>query len=113
MTVMIMMEFSCWKHIFVICYFDFTDSEVGVDSYNDVDDIYDNDDVWDDCISGNGGNTYMRVTYDDDQNRTTCEKKSVEKNCTHWIHFEKKSSALESHKPQSATSLWTCPTAHR
>ena len=41
-----MMEFSCWKHIFVICYFDFNDSEVGVDSYNDVDDIYDNDDVW-------------------------------------------------------------------
>ena len=30
---------------------------MGVDSYNDVDDIYDNDDVWDDCISGNGGNT--------------------------------------------------------
>ena len=30
---------------------------MGVYSYNDVDDIYDNDDVWDDCISGNGGNT--------------------------------------------------------
>ena len=52
-----MMEFSCWKHIFVICYFDFNDSEVGVDSYNDFYDIYGNDDVWDVCTSGNGGNT--------------------------------------------------------
>ena len=106
-----MMEFSCWKHIFVICYFDFNDSEVGVDSYNDVDDIYDNDDVWDDCISGNGGNTcasHMMMTRIEQ-----LAKNIFWKNCTHWIHFEKKSSALESHNTQSATSLWTCPTAHR
>ena len=56
-----MMEFSCWKHIFVICYFDFNDSEVGVDSYNDFYDIYGNDDVWDVCTSGNGGNTCVSL----------------------------------------------------